>query len=476
MTEINAKSSTSLTIHQKDSSNVQETVSSPSSRRTDSSDNQSIEKENNQSSNHEELKASTGLKRKASTASLTEAKRKRSIENQVPEESSLEPVEPEDKIKNLIFHVDSLKAECIWKDSQIEKLKVELAEKEEEIKRLLATNNRYKSGLACIICTGYLANPCTINCGHSFCYSCLREWLKTNRENGSNCPSCRAKITTYPVLSYVLKDQVEAMIEQLSSEEKKGILETLEKEDQIYKQISDHWAGIFDPSVRPLVDDEDGVLRCPNCGWEVEGSVCRNCRQRIDIENRDCDSVSNDDNDDDNSEIDNGIDTYDSNDSFIDDGSDIVVEPQVIDLFDTDDYRDFDAGQMSPNESYVIDEYEGESRSLNAIVINGSSSELSELNELGEEQSECDSIGEKNDVIVISSDGEDDDDEEKSLRSFNSNGNQPCSPLSPFGTNPSSCEPGSEVEYAERNSDIHISGDSDGSRHVQTDDYNHDHD
>ncbi|PKY41939.1 hypothetical protein RhiirA4_396671 [Rhizophagus irregularis] len=266
------------------------------------------------------------------------------------------------------------------------------------------------------------------------------------------------------------------MIEQLSSEEKKGILETLEKEDQIYKQISDHWAGIFDPSVRPLVDDEDGVLRCPNCGWEVEGSVCRNCRQRIDIENRDCDSVSNDDNDDDNSEIDNGIDTYDSNDSFIDDGSDIVVEPQVIDLFDTDDYRDFDAGQMSPNESYVIDEYEGESRSLNAIVINGSSSELSELNELGEEQSECDSIGEKNDVIVISSDGEDDDDEEKSLRSFNSNGNQPCSRLSPCVTNPSSCEPGSEVEYAERNSDIHISGDSDGSRHVQTDDYNHDHD
>lgn len=58
------------------------------------------------------------------------------------------------------------------------------------------------------------------------------------------------------------------MIEQLSSEEKKGILETLEKEDQMYRQISDHWAGIFDPSVRPLIDEEDGVLRCPNCGWE----------------------------------------------------------------------------------------------------------------------------------------------------------------------------------------------------------------
>ena len=92
--------------------------------------------------------------------------------------------------------------------------------------------------------------------------------LKTNRENGSQCSSCRTGITAQPVLSFVLKNQVDAFVEQLSPEEKKRALETLEKEDQKYKQISDNWAGIFDQPIRPWLDSEDGVLRCPTCGWE----------------------------------------------------------------------------------------------------------------------------------------------------------------------------------------------------------------
>ena len=65
-----------------------------------------------------------------------------------------------------------------------------------------------------------------------------------------------------------MKGQVEALIEQLSPEEKERVLKTLEKEDQIYKQMSDDWAGIFEQPIRPLLDYEDGVLRCPTCGWE----------------------------------------------------------------------------------------------------------------------------------------------------------------------------------------------------------------
>jgi len=141
MAEINAKDVTSYTSNQMNgegSSNVQETISNPGSR-TNFSDVQNNE-ENVQPT------VSTGLKRKASTSSLNEAKRKRPTEDQVLEESILDPEDSQEKIKNLMFHVDALKAECIWKDNQIEKLKVELTEKVEEIRRLLATNNRYKSG------------------------------------------------------------------------------------------------------------------------------------------------------------------------------------------------------------------------------------------------------------------------------------------------------------------------------------------
>ncbi|CAI2168413.1 19123_t:CDS:2 [Funneliformis geosporum] len=280
--------------------------------------------DNTPSFGHKEQSVSVGLKRKASTSALIEAKRKKSTEDKGLKEESLETEDPKEKVKNLLLKVDRLKAECMWKDSQLEQLKAELDEKVEEIKKLIATNSRYKSGLACIICTGYLANPCTVNCGHSFCYSCLREWLGTKRENVPKCPSCRAEVTTDPVLSYVLKDQVESLVEQLPTEEKQGVLEILQKEDQVYKQTSDHWAGIFDRSVRPLLDEEDGVLRCPTCGWEVEGPTCGNCGQRIGIESNDNESDDNNDsNDGDNSDIDSESNTYDSNDSFInDDGSD----------------------------------------------------------------------------------------------------------------------------------------------------------
>ncbi|RIA81557.1 hypothetical protein C1645_881549 [Glomus cerebriforme] len=463
------------------SSNEQETISSTGSR-TDSYDVQNNEKTSGETTQGSDYEEPNVLKRKASTSSLTEAKRKRSIEEQVLEESVLDLEDPKEKIKNLMFHVDALKAECMWKDNQMEKLKIELDEKVEEIKKLLAINSRYKSGLACIICTGYLANPCTINCGHSFCYSCLREWLKTNRENGSKCPSCRAEITAQPILSYVLKDQVEALVEQLLPEEKKGVLETLEKEDQLYKQISDHWAGIFDQSIRPLLDEEDGVLRCPSCGWEVEDSICGNCNQHIDIGNRNDDSGDDDDNEEDNSDIDNWgneSDTYDSDDSFIDDGSDNLVgnnESQVIDLFVNSANDNYDDGYLVANESHVILENEDEpplNRPFNAIIINDSSSELSE------EQSGCDNA--KGNFIVISSD----DGEEKS-----SNRSQPTSPLSNSPYDPSDDEPfrvrlntrrmstsldhddesqeqtrsfSIEAEYAERNSDI---PDSDGSHQI----------
>src|SRR5581483_2439106 len=123
MAEINAKNITSYTINQMNgegSFNIQETISNPGSRRANFSVVQNNEKkseENIQGSDYEEPTVSAGLKRKASTSSLNEAKRKRSTEDQVLEESILDPEDSQEKIKNLMFHVDALKAECIWKDN-----------------------------------------------------------------------------------------------------------------------------------------------------------------------------------------------------------------------------------------------------------------------------------------------------------------------------------------------------------------------
>lgn len=41
--------------------------------------------------------------------------------------------------------------------------------------------------LICSICQDIIKNPSKINCGHSYCMSCLEPWLETNY----TCPLCR---------------------------------------------------------------------------------------------------------------------------------------------------------------------------------------------------------------------------------------------------------------------------------------------
>ena len=100
--------------------------------------------------------------------------------------------------------------------------------------------------------------------------------------------------------------------------------------------------------------------------WIVEASTCRNCGQQIGIENHVNDS--DDDHDENDSEIDNSNEsnTYDTNDSFINDDSDV-------NLSDNESY--IIADESSPritnsydrvNESFVIDD---DGNGLNAIAV-----------------------------------------------------------------------------------------------------------
>src|ERR1051325_7059953 len=144
MAETSTRKATSYTSAeqgcQKNAEAALNVQSSPNSRRTtyssDICNDKNTTEENAQGSDYEELKVSIGLKRKASNSSLTETKRKRQTENQSLEESNPDPEDPKEKIENLMTHVDALKTECMQKDIQIRKLKAELDEKTDEIKKL----------------------------------------------------------------------------------------------------------------------------------------------------------------------------------------------------------------------------------------------------------------------------------------------------------------------------------------------------
>ena len=61
--------------------------------------------------------------------------------------------------------------------------------------------------VGCKICTRLMFEPYVTTCGHSFCYTCLAQWLHNTRRNMS-CPGCRAKITSIPVPDFTVSQSV----------------------------------------------------------------------------------------------------------------------------------------------------------------------------------------------------------------------------------------------------------------------------
>lgn len=57
--------------------------------------------------------------------------------------------------------------------------------------------------ITCRVCVRPLYEPFTIECGHTFCYSCLVSWFEKNTAHKS-CPDCRAKITRKPAPAYLV--------------------------------------------------------------------------------------------------------------------------------------------------------------------------------------------------------------------------------------------------------------------------------
>ena len=104
--------------------------------------------------------------------------------------------------------------------------------------------------------------------------------------------------------------------EETTAEHSKNHLEETERLDKDKANTNPHNGGLFGglfrpkpPPLKPLVDVDDGVVRCPHCGWELENDqTCRGCGYEYRPESSETDYS------DDFSETDD----YDSNDSMLD--------------------------------------------------------------------------------------------------------------------------------------------------------------
>ncbi|KAK5675753.1 E3 ubiquitin ligase [Elasticomyces elasticus] len=167
---------------------------------------------------------------------------------------------------------------------------------ESALKTLHGDVDAMRTLVSCQICQRFMYEPYALSCGHTYCYSCLNQWLGSNAK--TTCPDCRAVISQQPTPSYVIRELVLIFVSrtQLLPDG-----ETAEEHDNMAKEeaalvardkanADPRTGGLFKGSFKagsrrnrlmPMYDPEDAVQRCPGCHWELEGNYCAHCQMAI---------------------------------------------------------------------------------------------------------------------------------------------------------------------------------------------------
>lgn len=86
----------------------------------------------------------------------------------------------------------------------------------------------------CAICHDVLAIPMTVECGHTYCFSCLYRWAKDLDQLNLNCPTCRHSLVSKPVMNLALKKQIEQLISVLPDAESMEIATRLDEAEGLF--------------------------------------------------------------------------------------------------------------------------------------------------------------------------------------------------------------------------------------------------
>lgn len=97
------------------------------------------------------------------------------------------------------------------------------------------------SELACCVCKDWLVHAATIQCSHTFCWSCIDRWLQTKQ---FLCPVCRKEVTREPVRTRAVDAVVQKTVSQTSEEEKAEFAERLKAAEDEESQDQKHLAEL----------------------------------------------------------------------------------------------------------------------------------------------------------------------------------------------------------------------------------------
>ncbi|KXS94522.1 hypothetical protein AC579_2836 [Pseudocercospora musae] len=154
--------------------------------------------------------------------------------------------------------------------------------------------------ITCKICLRFLYEPYALTCGHTYCYSCIMNWMGKDQaqQKKKTCPDCRTIIREQPAPSYLIKEmvlifsnRVELLPEGETSEEHHAMAR--EEAETVAKDKADmdqETGGLFQGRfkrggrlnpVLAIRDLSDNVYRCPNCAFEIQRNWCGPCGMRV---------------------------------------------------------------------------------------------------------------------------------------------------------------------------------------------------
>ncbi|KAL8674696.1 MAG: hypothetical protein Q9168_000928 [Polycauliona sp. 1 TL-2023] len=156
---------------------------------------------------------------------------------------------------------------------------------------ILQTNlDDLRNLIACRICIRPMYEPYTTQCGHTFCYSCLRQWFDRDQVK-KTCPDCRAHVQNQPAPAFLVREITQTFVNtavllpdgETTDDHRKSQREEAELVEQD-KAGQGSGAGLFQGRfnrsaryIAPIRDALDGVDRCPRCTWELEDGTCNSC-------------------------------------------------------------------------------------------------------------------------------------------------------------------------------------------------------
>ena len=79
-----------------------------------------------------------------------------------------------------------------------------------------------------------------INCAHTFCYSCIRQWITSTGDElrtKKKCPICRRKIKS-AFGTPIVDNLVEKIVESMNGEERRQRKKLLKKREKIVKKLN----------------------------------------------------------------------------------------------------------------------------------------------------------------------------------------------------------------------------------------------